>query len=228
MLGDRNLEILTRVAERLASSSEDFVYVGGAIVGLLVTDPAAARPRPTDDVDVIVQVAGFADYQTRLIPELKRLGLKEDIDAKTVCRWLLDGVKVDVMPTNDAILGFSNRWYPDAITSALTTAIGGTSLRVISAPYFIGTKLEAFRSRGGEDYYESHDLEDILVVVDGRPEIVEEIAKSDGEVRAYIAGEVGKLVAIEDFVNALPGLVSERDRSEILLRRMQAIAALEA
>jgi hypothetical protein len=32
------------------------VFVGGQVAELLVTDPAAVRVRPTDDVDVVVPI----------------------------------------------------------------------------------------------------------------------------------------------------------------------------
>ena len=77
MRRDRNLDRVAHVAERLLQSSEEFVFVGGAIVGLLTTDPAIEAPRPTDDVDAIVQVATRSEYDQRLAPELRRLGLTE-------------------------------------------------------------------------------------------------------------------------------------------------------
>jgi hypothetical protein len=224
---DPNLDLLAPVAARLATSREEFVFVGGAVVGLLLTDPASDTPRPTDDVDVIVQVAGPADYQLRLVPELRRLGFQEDIEATTLCRWLLDGTRVDVMPTDSSILGFSNRWYPAAIGTAAAMSIGGHRVRVITAPSFIATKLEAFRGRGGGDHYGSHDLEDILAVVDGRPELLGEITAASPDLRRYIAGEIAAVLASQDFLNALPGHTRDRGRAGILLRRLHALAALD-
>jgi hypothetical protein len=149
VLRDRNLDLLARVAERLLQSSEEFVFVGGAIVGLLTTDPAIETPRPTDDVDAIVQVASYADYDQRLAPELRRLGLTEDIEARTICRWLLDGVKVDVMPTDSRILGFTNRWYVPAVANAMTVSLAGLTIRVVSSPYSSRPSSRRFRTGEG-------------------------------------------------------------------------------
>ena len=90
-------------------------------------------------------------------------------------------MKLDVMPTDETILGFSNRWYKPAIEAAAVVALDGFELRVVTTPYFIGTKLEAFRGRGKEDFYASSDLEDIITVLDGRPTVVEEVADSPSE-----------------------------------------------
>ncbi len=88
-----------------------------------------------------------------------------------MCRWLIDRMKLDVMPTDETILGFSNRWYKLAIEAAAIVALDGFELRVVTAPYFIGTKLEAFRGRGKGDFYASSDLEDIITVLDVVPRL---------------------------------------------------------
>jgi len=63
---------------------------------------------------------------------------------------------------------------------------------LLHIPYsrIVATKLEAFHGRGSSDVTASHDLEDILTVVDDRPELVSEIGAAEPEVRAFIAGEV--------------------------------------
>jgi hypothetical protein len=40
---------------------DSFVFVGGAVVDLLITDPAAPYARSTKDVDVIVEAASRLD-----------------------------------------------------------------------------------------------------------------------------------------------------------------------
>jgi hypothetical protein len=75
----------------------------------------------------------------------------------------------------------------------------------VTAVYFCATKLEAFAGRGKNDYQLSHDLEDLMAVVDGRAELVEEIRDGVENVRAYIAAEIRKLLAIRKFLDALPG-----------------------
>src|SRR6266851_2931963 len=136
---------------------------------------------------------------------LRNLGFSEDSsEGAPICRWLIDHMKLDVMPTDETILGFSNRWYKPAIEAAAIVAIDGFELRVVTTPYFIGTKLEAFRGRGKGDFYASSDLEDIITVLDGRPTVVEEVADSPRELRRYIGKEVGRLLDNREFVNALP------------------------
>lgn len=45
----------------------ELVFVGGQVAELLVTDPAAVRVRPTDDVDVVVPVTTRTEYHAHQI-----------------------------------------------------------------------------------------------------------------------------------------------------------------
>jgi len=123
-----------------------------------------------------------------------------------ICRWQVEGVTVDVMPTMEAILGFANRWYPLCVTTAEPLTLpSGVAIRVIQAPVFVGTKLEAFHGRGGGDYLFSHDLGDILSVVDGRDSLVVECKQMPQELQNYLAEHFSALLVDRRFLDALPG-----------------------
>jgi hypothetical protein len=123
-----------------------------------------------------------------------------------VCRWLVDAIKVDVMPTQEDVLGFTNRWYLPAIRNAVQVEIEqGITIQLVTAPYFLATKIEAFEGRGNGDYMASHDLEDIVAVLDGRPEITSEIRRSPDDLQRFLSDKFRMLLTKEDFLNALPG-----------------------
>ena len=206
MIDDPNLEILEHVASRLGSLVEEVVFLGGCATGLLITDPAAPSIRVSNDVDVIIEVASYAAYN-RIAHRLRQLGFVEDASTGApLCRWLVEQVRLDVMPTDARILGFGNRWYKPAIASATSVTLpSGQMIRVVSAPYFVATKLEAFHGRGEGDYLGSHDLEDLVAVVDGRPELISEVQAHPTELRTYLAGEIGRLLNDPRFQDALPG-----------------------
>ena len=90
--------------------------------------------------------------------------------------------------------------------------------------------LEAFLDRGAGDYLSSHDLEDVLSIVDGRPELLAELRAADPELRAFVGGTFARLLGDEGFLNALPGLVSDGnsppERFPIVLQRLRQIAEL--
>ena len=177
---DPNRDQVVTVARALGDLSKDVVFLGGACVGLLVTDPVARSVRPTTDVDVAIEVASYAEYQGRVGSALRAVGFVECTeDGAPICAWRIAGIRVDVMPTDVAVLGFTNPWYQAAIDTAVEYDLGGTTIRPITAPYFLATKFVAFADRGERDYYGSHDLEDILAVVDGRPNLGREIAAAE-------------------------------------------------
>ena len=91
---------------------------------------------------------------------------------------------------------------------------------MVTAPYFIATKLEAFKGRGNNDYFVSHDLEDLVAVIDGRVELADEIEKSTSAVRAYIGRETEKLLQKPGFMDALPGYLLPDQASQERLGRL--------
>lgn len=138
---------------------------------------------------------------------------------------------VDLMPTDETILGFSNRWYQEAASTAMRLNLpSGTPINLISAPAFLATKFEAFHSRGKADLMESHDFEDIINVVEGRQHITEEVTACGMALRAYLAQQFAGLMERVDFMNVLPGLVTfdalHAQRIERVRQRIVAIAAM--
>jgi hypothetical protein len=226
---DPNLQLLEAAARVLRPLLEDLVFVGGCATGLLITDPAAVRIRPTKDVDAITEVGSYAGYAA-LSDRLRDLGLTEDHrEGAPICRWRYEDLMIDVMPTDQRILGFSNRWYEPALASAQRVEIAGMSLRVVTPIYFLAMKLEAFHGRSNNDVMGSHDLEDLITVIDGRREVVDELRAALPDVRAYVASELQQLLETRAFLDALPGFLfpdaASQGRYPLLLERLQALAA---
>jgi hypothetical protein len=227
-VADPNRALFESAVRLLGSVLDDLVFVGGCTTGLFLTDSAAGGIRPTKDVDAIVDVTSYAKY-TALAERLRELGLAEDTaPGAPLCRWRRNDVIVDVMPIDASVLGFSNQWYPAAIETAQTWGIAGHNVRIVTPALFIATKLEAFGGRGGGDVLASHDLEDIVTVVDGRSEIVDEVAAADAKVRAYIASEIRSLLHNPDFAEALSGFLlpdaASQARRPILEERLRALS----
>jgi hypothetical protein len=141
---DPNREQLIRTAEALGELSEDLVFLGGSIVGILITDLGSEPVRATEDVDVIVEVASRLHYD-RLTTRLEARGFYPDPEGP-VCRYLFETefetefriLSIDVMPLDEKILGFSNRWYQTAIHHFQTVVLNAQlSIKVITAPVFI-------------------------------------------------------------------------------------------
>ena len=223
-----NLALLEEAVELLEPLLNEFVFAGGCTTGLLITDLAATRIRPTLDVDAITEVTSYAQYAT-LSESLRELGLHEDAsEGAPTCRWRHGNVILDVMPTDEHILGFSNRWYGPAIGAAQTIRVGRHDTRVVTAAYFLATKLEAFHGRGGGDYRASHDLEDFITVIDGRPTLGAEVRAANADVRGYIAVQAQALLSTRDFHDALPGHLApdpaSQDRLALVRDRLNELA----
>lgn len=220
--------LVETVARRLGPLRQEVAFLGGAAVPLLLSDPAAPKIRFTMDVDVIVEVASRLSYY-RLADRLRQLGFREASDeAAPICRWQVEGVLVDVMPTLPGVLGFSNRWYAEAFARAGECRIAeDLVIRLVTPPHFLATKVEAFRGRGKGDFLASHDIEDIVAVLDGRPEIVGEVLESDVRLRHFIRDAFASWLDQWSFLEAvsahLPPDPASQARSPVVVGRVQEI-----
>lgn len=224
---DPNRQLLEGAVQVLRPLLEELVFVGGCATGLLITDPDSRGIRATRDVDAIIQIGTYGEYVGSFAERLRKLGLKED--NAVICRWRKDDLIIDVMPTSPNAFGFANRWYIPAISSAIDVEVGGCDIRLIAPEYFLATKLEAFYGRGKGDYCGSHDLEDVVAVIDGRPEIVLEVRDAAIDVRNYLSSTFGRLLGLRGFQDALPGFLppdpASQLRRPLLVGRLRALAS---
>ena len=128
-------------------------------------------------------------------------------------------------------LGFGNQWYAAAYTAAISVALpSGKMIRVLPAPYFLATKLDAFKGRGNQDYLLSKDMEDITTILDGRPEIVDEIQQAADDLILYLSDAFSELLNNRLFTDALPGHLpldkASQSRLPIILNRIDSMSKL--
>lgn len=204
---DPNTAAIELVAKHLGRElCPQMVFVGGAVAGLLITDAAMPAIRNTEDVDIVCEVMALTDYYA-LESQLMKQGFKQDVSPSApICRWTIGSIKVDIMPSLEKILGFSNRWYPLALKSATRFTLPSSAIiRLIAAPAFLGTKLEAFYGRGNGDFLFSHDIGDMIAVIDGRETLLAECQESAADLRAYLSTHFSQLLKNNAFLQALPG-----------------------
>jgi predicted nucleotidyltransferase len=206
---------------------EQVVFVGGCVTGLLLDDAGLMDVRPTEDVDAMVEVTSWVGYH-RLAEQLMQRGFKQTMaDNTPPFRWYWNRMQLDLVPVDEKVLGFSNPWYRAGYEQALTVELGaGLTLRHLSAPHFLATKFEAFRDRGRNDVYLSHDLEDIMTVMEGRAAIAQEMTVAEDNVRRHVSASVAALLEMPDFHNALPGLLSVPGREPTVKARLIQISRL--
>ncbi|MBL7916932.1 MAG: nucleotidyl transferase AbiEii/AbiGii toxin family protein [Bacteroidia bacterium] len=188
----KNTVRIKAVHNNLADLQDKVVYVGGATISLY-SDRETLEVRPTDDIDVIVEILSYSE-RSKLEEKLRSIGFQHDMDSSVVCRYKIQGIIVDIMPTADESIGFKNIWYPEGFKNAIDYKIDDrTTVKILSAPYFIATKLEAFKGRGNGDGRTSHDFEDIVYVLENRQTIWDELRSTSGELKKYFVDEFKKL-----------------------------------
>ena len=223
--------MIKKIAERLGPLRPKVVFLGGSATGFHITDKAEPEIRATKDVDIIVEVASIVGYH-KLEKTLRELGFFQKMqEDDPICRWYIDDVMVDVMPTDENILGFSNRWYLPAIKNSVTIELEpNLEIQIVTAPYFLGTKLDAYFGRGRGDYLTSHDMEDIINFINGRVEILEDIENSEPDLKDFIIESLQGFLEGELFLEALPGHLlpdqASQGRRSIILERIKKIVGL--
>lgn len=228
-----SIDLLEQAAARLAPLLGEIAFVGGAAIPLWITDPAAPAPRPTKDVDVVVEVASRTAWH-QFEDRLRSLGFREDVMSGVICRWQInegeaDGLILDAMPSDPSLLGFSNVWQAKGLEAAYGRALpSGRRIRAIPPAYLLATKLEAWSGRGNGDHLASRDLEDVIALVDGREELGAEVQAAPHELRSYLEDKLAKLLEEPRFLDAVygfaPGFDGPRRVGAIILPRLQELA----
>jgi hypothetical protein len=189
-----SVELLEIAAAALDDLVEEVVFVGAATLALWLTDQAARSPDVTVDVDVVVEIASRPAMH-RFERRLREHEFVNDVESELTCRWIHgpSGLSLDVMPTEEDVLGFASPWQAAAIPHAeLHRLASGKEINCATPPYLLAMKLEAFADRGNNDYLGGKDFADIVTLIDGRAELIEEVANADPELREFIAAELGR------------------------------------
>jgi hypothetical protein len=223
---------LEAAATVLGPLVDEVVFVGGATIHLWLTEPGAPPARATEDVDVICEVATRAEYY-RLGSRLRERGLREASDEPVICRWRSADPRLvlDVMPTDPNILGFSNPWYEEAVSTAAAIVLdSGAEIRAATPPPLVATKLCAWKGRGRGDLLRSLDIHDVLTLIDGRPELIAEVQSAQPHLRAYIQSELVQLQAERYFDYAVDGATASygpagAERARFVRARFDSLVA---
>jgi hypothetical protein len=226
---NETLTLIEIVADSLNDLLEEVVFVGGASVVFLVPEITYPEIRQTEDVDVIVDIVTRPDYNA-FCKKLRKLGFREDQDEDApICRYKepQSNIKVDVMPLNKEVLGFTNKWYEKAIENAQPFELPSKKkVKYCSIPYFLGCKFEAFKGRNNRDYY-GRDFEDICFILE-KAENIELLLHdlNDNELKTYLANEFKILLNDPNMLNIFVGVLSDPGEIDTMLARMEFISKI--
>ncbi len=221
---DIHLDVLKMTIHALGELADDLVFVGGSTISLYITEPEVVQVRETLDVDCVVEVSGRVAYE-EIVQRLRKKGFSEDMKEKVICRYKKEELILDVMPTDARILGFTNKWYKSAIQNTIETSLGTKKIKIFSSAYLIASKIEAFKGRGKDSFLSSADIEDIIMLFDGRSEVAKDLLSAPIDVKKYLKKELSAWIKNTEFLDAMEGHISDRQntagRKRIILQRIQ-------
>lgn len=219
------LQMLEEVAQALGEElREQVAFVGGCTTVLLITDEYTLESiRGTDDVDLVIHLTGTPDWY-RLEENLKPRGFKNTGQDSVTCRLRLGALKVDFMPTDEKVLGFSNTWFVGGLENAVDyTLPNGTSIKVFAAPWFLAAKLQAYQGRGHGDVLMSNDIEDIIALLDGREELIDEVKQAPFELRRFVSDQFTALLRQSAFQDVIQSTAQDADREILIHERLKTL-----
>lgn len=220
--------MIEAVAKALGDLKDEVVFVGGSTVPFYIEDEGATEPRPTKDVDCIIELVNYSEYG-KLEAKLREKGFVNSQEPRDpICRWKISGVTVDVMPTDENIIGFSNKWYKEGMKEAEEVRLpSGTAIKIFTPPYFVASKYEAYLGRGTGDFRLSHDIEDVMTLLDGMLSF-DSILNAPKSVADYLGKKVAEFLEEDTFLESIsahlePG-PSNSERAKRLIEFFEKIA----
>ncbi|MCF8222778.1 MAG: hypothetical protein K9J25_06490 [Bacteroidales bacterium] len=226
-----SIDKLQIVANGLGELIEEMVFVGGTVAELYADNPEISDIRPTDDVDCVIELGSTRDHDD-LEADLREKGFIHDTSpGAPVCRKIYTNIKVDIMPSNPDILGFSNEWYTGGIENKIIKTLpDDTDIYVFSPEYYLAAKFEAHNDRGGDDLRQSYDFEDIIYIFHNYSGILDDIENANNDVKEYLIGQCETLLnsdnLIEGIESALP-YGSDSDSTEKIKKLIKVISEIE-
>ena len=215
-----SLKEIKIVASALSQVRDSFVFVGGASLPFYLPKLYQSEVRPTNDIDVVVEALTRIDA-TKLEKQLLKIGFQNE--EGYIGRFRYQGIVVDLMSTSKEAFDCENIWYKEGFDHAVVVE-KSPIIKVMSLPYFLACKFEAFRSRGNNDYQASKDMEDIVGLLDvAAQDLLENVLKnSNQKLNEYLKKQFQMLSTSEEFKDAVPGNLMNRANPKESMARLFA------
>ena len=219
-------ESIGKLDSKLRGVPFEFAFLGGSVLTLLVTDKSVDAIRVTKDIDIVMNIRTRKEYHMA-DSELERRGFRHDTrEGAPICRWIIDDVTVDVLPIREDVLGWKSRWFEESLAAAETVQVGNSLVRIITPPYFVALKLEAFEERGHKDFLASTDFEDVICLANGRESLVNEIMNCEN-LRGGISQKFKDYLTHPELEDAIDGFVQTESAPDVRKKRiMEAFRAI--
>lgn len=223
-----NIKVIEKVAKALGEINNEVIYVGGAVVSFYITDTGAEQPRPTKDIDISVQIGSYSEMD-QLRERLATKDIYPAADQTVMYRYEYDDVLIDFIPYEPTSMGPTNPWLKPGFPESYEVKAGDQTVKILPVSYYLATKFEAFKSRGKDDPFMSHDFEDVIFVLDNNIEVVEHIKSADDklisflkEMADYILNHPSKNDIISGHINPF----TSAERTPMVIDKLEQILSL--
>ena len=129
---------------------------------------------------------------------------------------ILEDICFDANPEKWYKIGFNDLWKVKVETQ---------EINILKAPCYLATKFEAFNSRG-KDYRTSHDMEDIIYILDNRLAIVKEIEETEESIKSFLINQLNIIIEkrmLEEVLMAHIHPLMIDERKPIVLEKISQI-----
>jgi predicted nucleotidyltransferase len=218
-------EELAIIAIALGDMNDKAVYVGGAVVYLYLQTGVAEELRPTEDVDLFFEITTLYALE-ELRVKLNERGFTQSAEDTVRCRFRYKGMKVDFMATEDLDWAPGNLWFKAGIRHRVEVVVADQRISILSFPFFLATKFAAFLDRGRHDPRTSHDLEDVIFLLDNRLDFGADIIESPYELKLFLLQNLRHLHQDSIMQEAVLAHLPAFKRTERYDRMMACIAEL--
>lgn len=203
-MSSKNIDMIQTVASGLGGLVNEVVFVGGSVLELYIDTVTSEPSRPTLDVDLVIHVTNRTGFYL-FGEKLRLIGFVNNIsEGAPICRWTYHNVIVDIMPSNESILWFSNKWYEYGFSRRVEKSIGNDiSIFLFPVVVYLATKIEAILQRGLPDIRYSHDFEDVIFLIDNCNSLLVDFENSDKDVKKYISNQFQILMQMDIFREAV-------------------------
>lgn len=201
------IQMIYSVAKALEELNNQAVFVGGATVPLYLPQELQRLSRPTEDVDIVLNLIPKVKLH-RMESLLRSKNFKNDSSkGAPLCRWLYAGIQVDIVSPDRTMHGFTNSWYKEGVSHTIKKNVNEIEVNILSLPFFLATKLEAYDGRGQNDIISSHDIEDIISMIEliDENEIIGQIQQSPPQVKGFLADRFKALLQSDNILSAVQG-----------------------
>ena len=201
-----NIHKLEKVAVGLDGLLGRVIFIGGSVLELYATDTSAPEFRPSREIDCLLNIETAGEFLA-WEQEIEARGFRKmphEVPGQATQSWRFEDIRLTFTYPNFSGHSKFNRWYQDGIFHATPYRLSsGTMIRIFTPPYVIATKIEAFLHRGNQDFRLSEDFEDIVYLLDNRPQIKREVLSAYHEVRNYIRAHFDLFLASGDLEEGL-------------------------